>query len=209
VLVLNAADDRVLVVDVRRDQRRVLRLDPGAQLDGASFSPDAAEIVLAESEADGDGNSLVLATRTGTRRLGAFGHTVGLPVWGPQGLADVQRGASVQLRPSIAAPPRTIFLGGDGENLAPLAWSGDGRVLLVRSVTLDLASEPNLPQAILISPSTGRSTAIRGYTEIYDVSADGASVLAQLGRDVVSARTGGVDATVAVSAQSASWSRRG
>jgi hypothetical protein len=214
VLVLDAAEGRVLVVDVRRARLRTLRLKPGVRLNGASFSPDGADIVLDEIDAGGERDSFVLATRGGTRRLSAFGHEARRPVWGPAGLAAEEADASadsVQLRSSATAPPRAILLGGEGENLEPVAWSGDGRVLLVVSVTLGLGlGQSGLPatKAILITPSTAASVTIAGYAEFYDVSADGLSVLARQGRDVVSVTGAGVAVTLAASAQSASWSRR-
>lgn len=208
VLVTGAAGERVLVIDVRRRRRRTIPLGPGVRLNGATFSPDAASVLLDEIDAGGQGDRFAL----GERLLPAFGEMARLPVWGAGGLADAEGATSVQLRSSPAGQPRVLYRGEVGANLAPLAWSADGRVLLVVSTTLSLGpGQSGVPafRAILVTRSTGAAAAIAGYTGFYDVSGDGKSVLAQRARDVVSVTAAGVATTLATSARSASWSQRG
>lgn len=177
-----------VLVDLARDRRMRVRGDPFYV--GAAFSPGGrrAVVVLASVRIP----HLVLVTLGRERRreiaLGDY------PVWGKPGIAfHVDRGIALKPRPRARA--RLIVRFDRDRSVLPLAWSGDGRTLLIGA-----------GKAILVRPDgSNPQTLDVPFNSITGISHDGEEVLGRVGSDVVVARRDGTSRVVASNAEYPTW----
>ena len=205
----------LLVIDIRTGRR--VTIDRGVDIWGVSFSPSGKEIVWARKTGQRPrvtigGVDLFRGAASGgdrwrlTRDRGSDS-----PVWGRPGIAFARFEPFTLLHP----PVELWFVqpNGTGErrisdrNLAPFAWSDNGRRLLAYSVG-EASSDP-----YAVDPSTGETRAVlpRARGEVFTAafSRDGRLVLAWVDGRLVQAPWIGGKPRVLVQAvdEAADWTR--
>jgi Tol biopolymer transport system component len=167
----------------------------------SAFSPKSTRILFDRAPVEDPGAPGILELRG---RDGRNPERVGrgdYPVWGPGGIAYTARDG-IRLRRGLHGRSRLILKEQFGFRW-PVAWSKDGRRLLVARGVSDQARH-----AVIVVPEKGRIFILpQTFSEISDLSKDGKRVLGVVANDVVSIGTGGRSRTLARNAESPSWTK--
>jgi hypothetical protein len=190
-----------VIADVRGRNRRFGRMS--LLLKSMAFSPDSRRLAYDDGGSVDGRMNLYSLPRRRSRQVGLGQH----PAWGRYGFAFAKaRGAYLARRPGARA--RRLVAGKDN-NVRPVAWSANGRWLLIERATGDSS---NPASALIYDRRTGKVKTLRQrFAGISGFSHDGQAVLGHAfadGESLVLAAH--VDGTVAVLARDAwypSWSR--
>ena len=202
-----AGFEQACLVDVRLRRRRCLRLGLEGY-GGAVFSPSGRTLLVDDEILPDDSELVRVSMRRGY--LGRLPGTGYLPVWGRRWLAWLSTDATHYAGPTFYGlgvtrdlrlrGKRTLLTTGADDALAPLAWSADGRRLLVAE------SVQGGVRALLLSPATGAVVTLpTPFSGVAALSRDGRRVLGTIGDDVVSVRDDGTVTVLATGATSPSW----
>jgi dipeptidyl aminopeptidase/acylaminoacyl peptidase len=203
------------VIDVSTGRRRAVPTDFG--VDEAAISPDGRTLALVESFKD----TALYVVRAHGGRPHALRVNAAAPAWGRGGLAyeqDDNPGPDqpflqqtfteivVRRRPNARA---RILLRTPPTFLSPVAWSSDGRELLVAAAyPPGLSPTPRPVQAVMVDRRTKHATTIAPLlTAVDGLSRDGRTVLAEQAGDVVAVSADGTIRRLAAAATSPSWTR--
>jgi hypothetical protein len=186
------------LVDSAKRKRSFVASD--FRFDGATFSPTAKRMIYEDSGGRcSDGRIVLLTIASGRRTSLGCGEAV---VWGPKGFAYL-KGAGVYFARRPGEKPRRLIDEG-GAIVAPVAWSADGRRLLLYEAG---ASETAL-RALILDRGTGRVKRLDPvFSNIAAISRDGHAVLGVRAGDVVAVRDDGTTTVLAKNASTPSWTR--
>jgi Tol biopolymer transport system component len=172
---------------------------------GASFAPHGARAAVSDDA--GKSSKVTIFRADSMSRVSGFAGTS--PVWGPRGLAFTRFVSPSPVDPGgqrivLRAGGRTRSLLKQRGTLYPVAWSQDGRVLLVSAQ--DGPEDP--VHALLLRPGSGRTTRVPGALGgIWDLSSDGRHVLAGYGPSVVSVKADGHMRILVPNGTHATWTK--
>ena len=196
-----------IIIDVATGRRFSLSLTgpfDAASFSPRSFSPPSGSVAIGWFPS-GDAGSVdqytVIDVRSHSEVVGAGGDG-SLPVWGRRGLAFVDADGALDLTLTPSNNDRTVLNApADPAFLFPVAWSRDGRRLLV-------AESPGsglLTATILTVRNRAETRLPLVFDAIDSLSKDGRHVLGETGNDIVTEGLSGRVVVLAHRARSASW----
>jgi hypothetical protein len=180
------------LVDVQAP--KVRQIPTESDFSDATFAPDARHFIVAEI---GSTTDSLLALKVGSRKQRHVGQG-NFPVWGRSGIA-LNRHHKVLLRKRVDDPGHMIFRE-NGVVPLPVAWSADGKVLLIA----EAKGSTTTPLLLHPSKGTAKDVPVSGLT-IRTLSRDGRQILGEKNQDVVSVRADGTVRVLAAHATNPSW----
>jgi hypothetical protein len=177
--------------------KRLRTVEVDFQFDGASFSPDSADVMIDNGAERGDSLLLAHVHRNGSRTI----RTGDGAVWVRDGIffTNDDPGIRVLRRPGSA--PTLVYKGHDTPFLYTVGASADGKTVLAAE-----GSPQNGVSPVLIASKSHAARSVPAvFSEIDAVSRHGKRVLGQADGDVVVADADGTTHVIAVGAINPSW----
>lgn len=191
------SERRAVIVDLRDMSRRYVQT--GFGYEGASFSPDSKVVVIADNQFRDETRLIVV--RLGRRKV-SFLRRGRAPIFGRAGFAFSDT-KGLRLKRRLSAPTQ-FLMPRSTPSLYPVAWSADGRRLLVAEGD----RVPGELEPILLTPATGEAERLPiRLARVYGLSRDAQLVLGETGGNVVTVARSGETRLLAEGATVPTWTR--